>query len=85
MWESKIRIDHAGYDFPNTFREPIWNRPYLASLQITMAESFDVQGRSRFLPLYDHDPGTWGPAEAAQLAANAGGWHCPVCVEPTAR
>jgi glucose-6-phosphate 1-dehydrogenase len=23
-------------------------------------------------PLYEYDPGSWGPAEAAQLAANAG-------------
>jgi glucose-6-phosphate 1-dehydrogenase len=36
-------------------------------------------------PLHEYDPGTWGSAEAAELAANVGGWHCPVCAEPTAR
>jgi glucose-6-phosphate 1-dehydrogenase len=25
-------------------------------------------------PLYEYDPGSWGPPEAALLAANAGGW-----------
>ena len=30
-------------------------------------------------PLFEYDPGTWGPAEAAQLAADVGGWHSPGC------
>jgi glucose-6-phosphate 1-dehydrogenase len=33
-------------------------------------------------PCYEYEPGTWGPAAAAQLAADAGGWHCPECAEP---
>jgi glucose-6-phosphate 1-dehydrogenase len=33
-------------------------------------------------PLHEYEPGSWGPAEAAQLAADAGGWHCPECAEP---
>jgi glucose-6-phosphate 1-dehydrogenase len=36
-------------------------------------------------PLHEYDPGTWGPPEAAQLAADVGGWHCPACAEPSTR
>jgi glucose-6-phosphate 1-dehydrogenase len=28
-------------------------------------------------PLYSYQPGTWGPAEADQLAADIGGWNNP--------
>jgi glucose-6-phosphate 1-dehydrogenase len=28
-------------------------------------------------PMYDYDPGTWGPVEADKLVENVGGWNTP--------
>jgi glucose-6-phosphate 1-dehydrogenase len=56
--DSIFRIDHflgkeaimniLYFRFANSFLEPIWNRNYIASIQITLSERFGVEGRGAF-------------------------------------